>query len=247
LSIKKKELRQIIVVGGGGFSDEPDNPLLDLYIIAQSKKQKPKICFLPTAGADPDDYIQRFYKAYEKFPCVPSHLALTRDKMTLKMIESFILTQDIIFAGGGNPNFLMKVWRETGMDKILKKAWKKGIILSGMSAGAMCWFQDAFTNLRNDTEYRKVNAMGLLKGSFCPHYHRPELIEVYDKMISKGLVSNGFGVEDGTALHFMGTKLYKVVSSRSGSKAYKIRKRFGKIISETLNPGFLGKKEVIHH
>ncbi len=237
---------QIIALGGGGFSDEPENPLLDLYIISQSKKQKPKVCFLPTAGADPDDYIQRFYDAYGKLSCVPSHLALTSDKMTLKMIELFILTQDIIFVGGGNPNFLMKIWHDAGMDKILKKAWKKGIILSGMSAGAMCWFKNAFTNLRNDTEYRKVNCMGLLKGSFCPHYHRPELVEIYSKMISDGTVSGGYGVEDGTALHFIGTSLYKVVSSHSDSKAYKIRERFGKIIRETLNPVFLGKEEVLN-
>ncbi|HLG39427.1 MAG TPA: Type 1 glutamine amidotransferase-like domain-containing protein, partial [Chitinophagaceae bacterium] len=131
---------QIIALGGGGFSDSPDNLLLDEYLLLQTNRAKPKVLFLPTAGGDHEDYIAKFYRAYKKFNCKPAHLELSKKPVPFKKLEQLVLSQDMIFAGGGSPRFLMQVWRKSGMDKIIKKAWKEGIVLSGMSAGAICWY-----------------------------------------------------------------------------------------------------------
>ncbi|RPI19581.1 MAG: peptidase E [Ignavibacteriae bacterium] len=217
--------KQIIALGGGGFSDDPGNPMLDLYIIVQSGKPKPRICFLPTASGDAIDYIEKFYKAYERLPAIPSHLSLTKGKTNVRRLESFILSQDIIFAGGGSPRLIMKVWRKTGMDKIIRKAWRRGIILSGMSAGAMCWFSDVLSNPKDDNNFKRISGLGLLTGSLCPHYNnRGELRKAFSRLIAQGELDNGFGVEDSCALHFTGRELHKVVSAYPSAKAYTVRK-----------------------
>ena len=117
---------QIIALGGGGFSDEPDNPLLDEYILQQCGKTKPKVLFLPTAGGDHEDYIVKFYSAYKKLNCKPAHISLTKKNFSFTRLEETVLDQDIIFVGGGSPRFLMQVWRRNGMDRIIKKAWQHG-------------------------------------------------------------------------------------------------------------------------
>lgn len=113
-------MRQIIALGGGGFSMEPDNPLLDLYILKQAKRANPHICFIPTASGDSDNYISRYYHFFNQQECQPSHLSLfeplTRD------FESFILEKDIVYVGGGNTKNLLALWKEWGLDEILRKA-----------------------------------------------------------------------------------------------------------------------------
>ena len=215
--------KQIITLGGGGFSDDPGNPMLDLYILAQSGKPKPKICFLPTASNDADDYVEKFYNAYSKLPAVPAHLCLTKGITHAGKLESFIFSHDIIFAGGGSPRLEMKIWRKTGMDRILKKAWRRGIILSGMSAGAMCWFNDIFSDPKDDGNYKRISGIGLLPGSLCPHYNnRGELRKAFGRLIAQGELEDGYGVEDNCALHFTGKELVKVVTAYPEAKAYRV-------------------------
>jgi dipeptidase E len=231
---------QIIALGGGGFSDEPGNPLLDEYILKQSGKSVPKILFLPTAGGDHEDYIAKFYRAYKKLSCKPSHISLTRQKFTYSRLESLVLSQDIIFVGGGSPRFLMQVWRKTGMDKLMKKAWQQGIILSGMSAGAICWFEDGFKNPK-DNIWLRISCLGFLEGSFCPHYDkRSELRLAYRKMISEAEISDGYGVQDGVALHFIGTELKHIVSSNQTARAFYVRKAGIRVTEKELKPEYLG-------
>ncbi len=230
----------IIALGGGGFSDDPGNPLLDEYILKQSGKAKPKILFLPTAGGDHEDYIAKFYRSYKKFNCKPSHISLTKKKFSFTRLEQTILAQDIIFVGGGSPRFLMQVWKKSGMDKIIKQAWKQGIILSGMSAGAICWFEDGFKNPK-DNIWLRVSCMGFLEGSFCPHYDkRAGLRLAYRKMISEGEISGGYGVQDGVALHFIGTELEKIVSSNNNARAFLVRKAGTRVTEKEIIPDFLG-------
>ncbi|WP_349288079.1 Type 1 glutamine amidotransferase-like domain-containing protein, partial [Pseudoalteromonas sp. BZP1] len=111
----------MIALGGGGFSMEPKNTLLDTYVLNQSRKVKPKICFIPTASGDSDNYISRFYNFFEKQNCTPTHLSLF--KPPTRDLESFILDKDIIYVGGGNTRNLLVLWKEWGLDNILKKAW----------------------------------------------------------------------------------------------------------------------------
>lgn len=230
-------MRQIIALGGGGFSMEPDNPLLDLYILKQAGKAKPKICFLPTASGDADNYIARFYDFFNQQNCHPSHLSLfeppTRD------LESFILEKDIIYVGGGNTKNLLALWREWGLDHILRKAWDQGVILAGVSAGSICWFEQGVTDSFGDG-LEPIECLGFLKGSNCPHYdgaadRRP----AYHQLIETGKIQAGVATDDGVALHYKELQISKVVSSRSNAKAYSLA--LDKKLIETVIPTeFLG-------
>ena len=110
---------QIIAMGGGGFSMEPDNPLLDKYFVKRIGKRSPSVCFVPTAAGDADGYIVRFYAAFNRLPCKPTHLSLFRAP---KDLEKFVLSQDAIYVGGGNTKNMLALWREWNLDRILRKA-----------------------------------------------------------------------------------------------------------------------------
>lgn len=239
-NVTKEQKGQIIAMGGGGFSDQPDNLLLDEYILLQANKPKPKVLFLPTAGGDHEDYIAKFYRSYNRLNCIPTHLSLSKKTIPFKKLEKLVLSQDVIFVGGGSPRFLMQVWRKCGMDKIIRKAWKQGIILSGMSAGAICWYVDGFKNPKDDI-WQRIACMRFLEGSFCPHYDkRGELRKAYRKMISSGELDSGYGVQDGVALHYHGTEIKHVVSSVPDGKAFYVRKSGFRVTEKEIKSTYLG-------
>lgn len=201
---------------------------------------------MPTAGGDHEDYIAKFYKAYKKFNCIPTHLSLSKKTIPYKKLEQIVLNQDLIFVGGGSPKFLMQVWRKAGLDRIIKKAWKQGIILSGMSAGAICWFEDGFTNPKDDI-WRRISCLGFLEGSYCPHYDKQAgLRTAYRKMISAREIDNGYGVQDGVALHFVGTELKYVVSSSPDAKAFTVKKTSFRVTEKEIKPSYLGLLNDMH-
>ena len=176
-------MRQIIAMGGGGFSMEPENPLLDRYILAQSPKKRPKICFIGTASGDAEGYIEKFYHFFRKEDCEPSHLSLfkphTRD------IKKFILEQDILYVGGGNTKNLMVLWKEWELDKAIRHAYENGTILSGISAGSLCWFEEGVTDSYGN-ELEPISCLGLIPGSHCPHYDgEEERRPAYQKLIGR--------------------------------------------------------------
>ncbi|MGD6877046.1 Type 1 glutamine amidotransferase-like domain-containing protein [Bacillus infantis] len=210
-------MRQIIAMGGGGFSMEPENLLLDQYIIGQSQNKKPKICFLPTASGDQQNYIDRFYEAFEKMECYPAHLSLFEPNFN--DAEEFLLGQDIIYVGGGSTRNMMILWKEWGLDKLLLKCYQKGIILAGISAGSICWFEEGLTDPLNGPLY-PIKGLGILKGSHCPHYDGENKRKpAYRKYIREGLMKPGYAADDGAALHFVNEKIYKTVSSRKKASA----------------------------
>jgi len=170
--------------------------------------------------------------------CIPTHLSFINPPDN---IEEKILEQDIIHVGGGNTKLIMETWKKFGVDKIMKKAWNKGIVLSGMSAGAICWFQDGITN-PGPGLLDRLECVGLLKGSFCPHYDdRPELKETFISLIDDKIINSGYGVEDGAALHFIGNELVRVVSSRPGKTAYYVSKEKNTVSEKKLDSVYLGK------
>ncbi|MBP2078790.1 peptidase E [Oceanobacillus polygoni] len=228
---------QLIALGGGGFSMEPENPLLDLYVLQQSGKINPKICFIPTASGDSDNYISRYYNFFNKQICKPSHLSLFKPQT--RDLESFLLEKDIIYVGGGNTKNLLILWKEWGLDKIIKRAWEQEILLAGISAGAICWFEEGVTDSFGDG-LEPLKCLGFLKGSNCPHYdgeinRRP----TYQKLIAERKIKPGIAVDDGVALHYIDGELNEIVSSRPKAKAYKVY--FDKEIKEVeLETKFLG-------
>ncbi|MFD1445238.1 Type 1 glutamine amidotransferase-like domain-containing protein [Oceanobacillus profundus] len=230
-------MRQVIALGGGGFSMEPENPLLDLYVLQQSGKINPKICFIPTASGDSDNYISRYYNFFNKQICIPSHLSLFKPQT--RDLESFILENDIIYVGGGNTKNLLILWKEWGLDTILKRAWEQEIVLAGISAGSICWFEEGVTDSFGDG-LEPLTCLGFLKGSNCPHYdgelnRRP----AYQNLVAKSKIKPGIATDDGVALHYIDQKLSEIVSSRPNAKAYKVY--FDEEIKEVeLKTKFLG-------
>jgi dipeptidase E len=221
-----------------GFQWKCENMLLDQYILGLANKEKPKVCFVPTASGDDEDYINRFYASFAKLPCTPSHLSLF--KPPTADLRSFVLEQDIIYVGGGNTKNLIALWKEWGLNQILRDAWESGIILCGLSAGSICWFEEGLTD-SIPNQLTVLKCIGLLKGSNCPHYDGEiERRPAYHRLLSEELISEGYAADDGVALHFIADKLEKIVSSRQNAKAYRLVK-IGDTVRETrLEPTYLG-------
>jgi len=229
--------RQIVAIGGGGLSTESDNLLLEQYLLKLANKESPKICFVPTASGDSQSYIDRFDAAFAQLPCIPSHLLLFR--LHTADLRSFVLEQDIIYVGGGNTKNLLALWKDWGLDTIIREAWEQGVILAGWSAGSICWFEEGVTD-SFPGELRVLRCLGFLKGSNCPHYDgEPERKPSYHRLLAEGLISEGYAADDGVALHFLGTQLEKIISSRPHAKAYRLEK-VGETVQESpLDPTYL--------
>jgi peptidase E len=230
--------RQIVAIGGAGLSKEPDNLLLEQYILKLANKEKPKICFVPTASGDAQSYIDRFDTAFAQLPCEPSHLLLFR--LETADLRSFVLEQDIIYVGGGNTKNLLALWKDWGLDTIIREAWERGVILAGWSAGSICWFEQGVTD-SIPGELTVLRCLGFLKGSNCPHYDGElERKPSYHRLLAEGLISEGYAADDGVALHFWETRLERIVTSRPHAKAYRLEK-VGETVKESpLEPAYLG-------
>ncbi|MBE2190685.1 MAG: peptidase E [Alphaproteobacteria bacterium] len=207
---------QIIALGGGGFSDEPENPLLDLYVLEQANVKIPKICFLPTASGDADSYLLKFYESFSKYECKPSHLSLFQPHTS--DIQDFILSQGVIYVGGGNTKSMLALWKEWGLDLILKKAFEKGIVLAGISAGAICWFEEGATD-SIPGKISSLSCLGFVKGSCCPHYDGSELRrKTVPQLIQEKEMKAGYAIDDNAAIHIVDNKLENAISSIKGKK-----------------------------
>ncbi len=212
--------RQIIAIGGGGFYRDPENLGLEGYIIQQTGTVEPRVAFVPTASAEPDNYLVSFYTAFLKLGCRPSHLSFFKRTPDLR---SYLLSQDMIFVGGGNTKSMLAVWREWGVPEILREAWDSGIVLTGVSAGAICWFEQGVTDSWAG-ELRPLDCLGFLPGSCCPHYdgeanRRPS----YHRLLAGGEIASGVAIEDWTGVHYQETEVHRVVASKPGARAYSLR------------------------
>ncbi len=227
-------MRQIIAMGGGESTMNPDHPTLDQYIIEQTDKSNPKICFLPTAGGESNRYIVKFYKAFTELGCHPTHLSLFRPHTA--DLASVIMAQDIIYVGGGNTKSMLALWREWELDEILHEAWYKGIVLAGLSAGAICWFEQGVTD-SIPGQLTPLPCLGFLSGSCCPHYDgQAERRPAYHRLMNEGKITPGYGIDESAALHFTGDELNCVVSARPEARAYRVAKISGEIREETIMP-----------
>lgn len=206
-------LRQIIGMGGGGFSDEPDNLALDRYVLAQARRTQPRVCFVPTASGDAAGYVAGFYRSFRTLPCRPAHLSLF--KLPTADLTSFVLAQDVIYVGGGNTKSMLTLWREWKLDRVFRRAWREGIVLCGLSAGSICWFKQGVTDSVPGA-LGVLPCLGLLPGSNCPHYDRePKRRPAYRRLIRAGAISSGYAADDGVGLHFIGTTLAHVEIGRA--------------------------------
>jgi dipeptidase E len=221
---------QIIAIGGGSFASDPENPALELYILAQARKRNPSVCFVPTASGDHREYIAKFYAAFSKHRCRPSHFPLferTPDPRTL-------LEQDVIYVGGGNTKSMLAVWRDWQLPKFLRQASLRGTVLTGISAGAICWFAAGVTDSWAG-RLAPMPCLGWLPNACCPHYdgekHRRPATH---GLVAKALLPETLALDDGAAAHFVGRKLLRVVTSRPNAAAYLVRRKGNRSIETQL-------------
>lgn len=214
---------RIIAMGGGGFSMEPDNPLLDDHVLAMAGTPRPRVLFLPTASGDAESYIERFFAAFNG-RAQASSLSLVR--RAADDLDAVVRAADIVYVGGGSTLNLLALWRAHGLDRVLSDAYRRGTILAGLSAGAMCWFTHAgVTDSFGPGLARLADGLGLLPGSFCPHYDSEPLRRpTYSRMVDDGSLLEGFAADDGVALCFANGVLHEVVSSRPHGRAWRVRR-----------------------
>ena len=207
---------QIVAFGGGGFSMESGNPLLDDYVLGLTESPRPRVCFLPTASGDADHYVVRFYRAFSADRCDASHISLFRREQGPEDIREHLLAQDLIYVGGGSVVSMLGVFAAHGIGAVLREAWEAGVVLCGLSAGSLCWFSEAITGFHGTP--RRVEGLGLLPYSNCVHYERDGARRsAYRRALAEGM-RGGYAAEDGAALHFRGTELHRVVSSRPSAR-----------------------------
>ncbi|MET0211436.1 MAG: peptidase E [Vicinamibacterales bacterium] len=231
--------RQIIAIGGGGFSTEPENAALDRYVLAQARRSNPAVCFLATASGDADAYIARFYAAFTKYRCRPSHVPLFGRTPDLEVVLS---AQDVICVGGGNTKSMLAVWRDWHLPALLRRAWRSGIVLAGVSAGAICWFDFGVTDSWAN-RLAGLPCLGFLPGTCCPHYDgEPERRPALQRLVAERSVPTALALDDGAAAHFVGRKLARIVSSRSNARGYRVHRSTSQSIETALPAVRLSKQ-----
>ena len=230
---------QVVAFGGGGFSMESGNALLDDYVLAATGVERPKVCFLPTASGDADHYIVRFYRHFPASRCEPSHVSLFRRDCGAPDPATHLLEQDLIYVGGGCVRSMLGAWRAHGLDDVLRRAWARGVVMCGLSAGSLCWFEQGLTSFHGE-QGLPMAGLGLLMGSNAVHYdkearRRPD----FQGAIAAGMAP-GWGADDGAALHFVGPRLARVVSSRPHAGAYRVEAVGGEAVESPLATEYLG-------
>jgi peptidase E len=220
--------RHIVACGGGGFGLEPDWPLLE-FILSLARRNSPRVCLVPTAGADNPIHMTAFYRAASKLDCRPSDLPLFEHRGGDPRDQ--LLEQDVIWVSGGNTANMLAIWRVHGVDRALRDAWEAGVVLAGSSAGMICWFEAGITDSFGRRLAPLRDGLGFLPGSACPHYDGEERRRpVYRQAVEDGFPA-GYAADDGVGLHFTGTELREAVSARSGT-AYRVERRDEQLVEE---------------
>jgi dipeptidase E len=205
-------------MGGGGFLADPSS-LLDELIVSLSPASRPRVCYVPTPAGDSDRSIAAFFEAFSRLDCEPSCLRLFG---TPERPIEHLAGQDVVYVSGGNTANALAIWRLHGVDRALRDAWGRGAVLGGVSAGANCWFECSVTDSFGRALGPLRDGLGILSGSFCPHYDGEERRRpVYRALVDDGFPA-GHAADDGAALHFVGTELREVVASLSGAQGYRV-------------------------
>jgi dipeptidase E len=228
--------KQIIAIGGGGFGRDPGKKIIEKYILEQSSAKRPNICFIPTATGDNDAYKVNFYSAFSQLNCSPKHLDFFKRTPDL---EGLIGNQDIIYVGGGNTKSMLAVWKDWGLDVILRAAYDRGVIMCGVSAGAICWFKKGITDSWAD-KLHVMDCLGFVDGNCCPHYdEEKERRPTLHKFIKGGELSSCYAIDGGCALHLLNGQAQLAVVFDKNKNSYNVVKQNNEVVE---NP--FTKKEI---
>jgi len=223
--------KNIVAIGEGGFGRSLGNLEIEKYIISLINKKRPKICFIPTASGDSSLYKLNFYRAFSKLDCITSHIDFFS---RTENIEDKVLNQDIIYVGGGNTKSMLAVWKEWNLNEILLSAYKKGIVMSGVSAGAICWFDKGITD-SYAKELAIIDCLGIVEGIACPHFDEEQEREPYvNEVINKEIIKSCFCIEGNCALHIKNNIEFSSIDFGNGKKCFKVYKEKNSLKKEIL-------------
>lgn len=232
---------KIMAIGGGEIG-RPGFPVetikIDKEIINLTGKKHPKFLFIPTASSDSEEYFRVVEKHFGKrLGCRMNVLYLIRDKLSYKEVKEKILGTDIIYVGGGNTLKMMMIWRKLRVDSILRQAYKKGIVLSGLSAGSICWFRYGSSDSRKFTSSSnkliKVSGLGIINALHCPHYNVEKNRKNDLKRMMRVTPGVALAIDNCCALEVLNNK-YRIISSKKGANAYKVFWKAGKYYEELI-------------
>jgi dipeptidase E len=230
---------RILAIGGGGFLMEDSPSPIDRYVLRLTGKEKPRVCFIGTPSGDLPEHVSKFYAAFDASICTRSHVAFFRSKevgsLDLYSLQNTLLEQDVIYVGPGNTRAALAVWRNWGVDQVLKQAYSNGVLMCGMSAGAMCWFEQALTDSYWQADYEALPGLGFLPGACGVHYQsdpkRPERLLEATRL---GKVVSSIAIDDQAAVLFKNGALTEVVAWRTDAAAYRVSNRQGRVVEDRL-------------
>ncbi len=209
---------QIVAIGGGGDTLE-QTVVLFRHVLSLTGKERPRVLHVPTAMGDAPEWIVWGYERLSSL-CELSHVRFF--PYPPEDLRDLVLAQDAIYVGGGNAANMLAIWKVHGFGELLREAWEKGIVLFGVSAGMICWFEAVITDSFGLQLEGLRDGLGFLSGSACPHYdgeerRRPRYRELVDSGFPEGIAA-----EDGVGLHYVGTELREVVTCRPGATAFRV-------------------------
>ena len=221
-----------ILIAGGGFGTA-----FIRYMASLTGKERPRLCYLPTASADSQSGIIRWYENCAQLNVSPfvQESFISSYSMNQTWGE-VLLSMDGIVVSGGNTLNQQAIWRAQGIDQVLGEAWAQGVVLGGASAGSLCWFEEGTTDSR-PKELTKVECLGFLKGSHSPHYDGEEQRRpTYHRLIASGVLKPGYACDNDAGIYFENDQLRRVVATREGAKAYYVSVVAGQVVEELLEP-----------
>ncbi len=207
--------RKLFITGGS-----LDQQFID-FAIQKTKKPKPAICFVPTAVGDRADIIAA-WEARCKTYHMDCHILRTfiSSYQQKESFEDIINRMDIFVVYGGNTLNMLAIWRAHGIDLLLRNAYEKGAMMMGGSAGSLCWFEEGTTDSR-PIHVTKINCLGWIKGSHCPHYHAEiERKPMYHQAILQGDLKAGFACDDFAGIYFEDEQVAASFSIQENNHSY---------------------------
>jgi dipeptidase E len=219
------------IVGFGGHEvGASEYRALEDWLLELTGKERPRVLFVPTASAEDPDYVVRCFDAFsgraevahlDFFPWPPAEL------------RDYVLGHDLVYVGGGNTANMLAIWREHGLDEVVREAWQEGVVLAGVSAGMICWFEAGVTDSYGP-QLEAMECLGLIPGSACPHYDGEQLRRPRYHELLRGGIPGGWAADDGVALHFEGWELREAVTAVPGGAAYRVELRDGEVVEERI-------------
>ena len=222
----------LLPMGGGGYYGPKGGPSrLMLYFLKLTRKKHPKVCLIPTATGDKPETIHQFMHCINHFGAHPNYLSLF--SLPTNDLEDWLMDFDAVYVSGGNTKTMLGAWREWKLDRLLIRAWKRGIVMSGSSAGANCWYENNLTD-SYATGFDALPGMGVVPGSCCPHYAdekgwRPAYLD----MVKRGKLKNGFGMSNRASIHYVNGTFHEALIEFEEAGVYRVERKGNRGVTET--------------